>query len=129
MDVLCAMLAEDVREISLRDLVKEYFEKKYPVTSNPEGGVALCGESGQKWTFDLVINADDGKFGIFVRDWGRSIGVNQLRRLEKACRDTAMAGGIIFGNIFSPHAKKFGKGYGIQVVTRGELAQKMGVWR
>ncbi len=128
MDVLCAMLAEDVRENSLRNLVKAYFEKKYAVTYNPDG-VALCGESGQKWTFDLVINADDGKFGIFVRDWGRSIGVNQLRRLEKACRDTAMVGGIIFGNIFSPHAKKFGKGYGIQVVTRGELAQKMGVWR
>ncbi len=119
------MLDEDVRKSALRDLVKEYFEKKYPVTE----GVALCGESGQKWSFDLVINADDGQFGIFVRDWGRSIGVNQLRRLEKACRDTAMIGGIIFGNIFSPHAKKFGKGYGIQVITRGELQQKMGVWR
>ncbi len=124
------MLAEDVREYSLRDLVKEYFEKKDPVESNANGaGVALCGESGQKWTFDLVINSDDGKFGVFVRDWERSIGVNQLRRLEKACRDTAMVGGIIFGNIFSPHAKKFGKGYGVQVVTRGELVQKMGVWR
>ncbi|OLS13915.1 MAG: hypothetical protein RBG13Loki_2464 [Promethearchaeota archaeon CR_4] len=122
------MLSEDVRVNSLRELVREYFEKKYPVTCNPEG-IALCGESGQKWTFDLVINADEGRFGIFVRDWGRSIGVNQLRRLEKACRDTAMAGGIIFGNIFSPHAKKFGKGYGIQVITRGELVQKMGVWR
>jgi len=122
------MLGEEVRENTLRDLVRVYFEKKYPVTSNPEG-IALCGESGQKWTFDLVINADEGRFGIFVRDWGRSIGVNQLRRLEKACRDTAMAGGIIFGNIFSPHAKKFGKGYGIQVITRGELVQKMGVWR
>jgi hypothetical protein len=54
--------------------------------------------------------------------------VNQLRRLEKACRDTEMAGGIIFGNTFSPQSKKFAKSYGISVLTRWDLVHKMGVW-
>ncbi|HMF32920.1 MAG TPA: restriction endonuclease [Candidatus Lokiarchaeia archaeon] len=117
----------DIHACPLRDLVKQYFEKKYPIMSD---GIALCGESGQKWVFDLVVNAENegGSFGIFVRDWDRSIGVNQLRRLEKACRDTEMAGGIIFGNTFSPHAKKFAKNYGISVFTRWDLVHKMGIW-
>jgi hypothetical protein len=111
---------ENTRE--LRDLCRQYFARKYEY-NEPE--TPIRGKSGQKWKFDAVISFNDQKFGVFIRDWNRSIGVNQIRQLEKACRDTKCAGGIIVGENFSAHAENFGENLGIQVIDRCTLMNKM----
>ena len=108
--------------MSLHQLAQTYFSRKYQYNV-PETPVK--GRSGQKWNFDGLITFKDQKFGVFVRQWDRSIGVNQIRQLEKACRDTKCAGGIIVGEIFSSNAEVFGENLGIQVVDRGTLISKL----
>ena len=110
----------------LKEIVKNYFEKKYLYT---ELNKFLIGKSGQKWNFDSVIKLSDEKndcqeFGVFIKDWNRSIGVNQVRLLEKACVDMGFTGGLIIGNNFSCHAKTYGANKGVQLVTKSELIYK-----
>lgn len=111
---------ENTRE--LRDLCRQYFGRKYEYS---EPDAPIRGKSGQKWKFDAVISYNEQKYGVFIRDWNRSIGVNQIRQLEKACRDTKCAGGIIIGENFSAHAENFGENLGIQVIDRLSLQNKM----
>ena len=100
------------QQIPLKEIVKSYFEKKYMYT---ELSKFLVGKSGQKWNFDSVIKIPESKdeFGVFIKDWNRSIGVNQVRLLEKACNDLGFVGGLIIGVILEKeqwsklfHAKK-----------------------
>lgn len=107
---------------SLHDLTKTFFSRKFGY-SEPEAPIK--GRSGQKWKFDAIINYQDQEFGVFIREWNRSIGVNQIRQLEKACRDTKLVGGVIVGDIFSSNAEIFGENLGIQVIDRAKLIQKM----
>jgi hypothetical protein len=109
------------QQIALRELVRQYFSRKYDYS---EPSVPIRGKSGQKWKFDAIITYNDQKYGVFIRDWDRSIGVNQIRQLEKACRDTKCDGGIIVGRLFSAHAENFGENLGIQVIDQCTLANK-----
>jgi hypothetical protein len=112
------------QQIPLKKIVKDYFEKKYMYT---ELSKFLVGKSGQKWNFDSVIKPSKEKddcFGVFIKDWNRSIGVNQVRLLEKACVDMGFTGGLIIGNNFSSHAKTYGANKGVQIVTKSELIYK-----
>lgn len=107
---------------SLKGLVKDYFSKKYLFQ---ELSSSVVGNSGQKWNFDAFIKTDDAKFGVFIKDWNRSIGINQVRLLEKACIDCMLDGGLIIGNVFSSHAKSYGANKGVQVVLKGEIIRKI----
>ncbi|MHA1474478.1 MAG: restriction endonuclease [Promethearchaeota archaeon] len=109
-------------KLSLTELTKKFFSRKYEyiVPENP-----IRGRSGQKWKFNGIVIYQDQRYGVFVREWNRSIGVNQIRQLEKACRDTKCAGGIIVGDTFSCNAEIFGENLGIQVVERSTLVRKM----
>lgn len=112
------------QQIPLKEIVKNYFEKKYLYT---EINKFLIGKSGQKWNFDSLIKIPESEndcFGVFIKDWNRSIGVNQVRLLEKACVDMGFTGGLIIGNNFSCHAKTYGNNKGIQIVTKSELIYK-----
>ncbi len=112
-------------ERSLHDIAKEYFSRK---STYSELDQPLRGKSGQKWKFDSVIDYNGKKFGVFIREWDRSIGINQIRQLEKACRDTqchGIVGGVIIGNSFSGMAENFGETLGVQVVDRGTLESKL----
>lgn len=111
----------DSHEKTLKDLVKDYFSKKYLFEELEKH---VIGQSGQKWNFDAIIKTNDAKFGVFIKDWNRSIGINQVRLLEKACIDCKFDGGLIIGNIFSSHAKSYGANKGVQVVLKGELVRK-----
>ena len=75
----------------------------------------------------MVPNEDENNscFGVFIKDWNRSIGVNQVRLLEKACIDMDFDGGLIVGNNFSSHAKTYGRSKGVQIVTKSELIFKL----
>ncbi len=109
-------------ELSLTELTKKFFSRKYEYII-PESPIR--GKSGQKWKFNAFVVYENQKYGVFIREWNRSIGVNQIRQLEKACRDTKCAGGIIVGDTFSCNAEIFGENLGIQVVERSTLVQKM----
>lgn len=106
---------------TLKGLVKDYFSQKYLFQ---ELFNSVVGSSGQKWNFDAIINTDDAKFGVFIKDWNRSIGINQVRLLEKACIDCMFDGGLIIGNVFSSHAKSYGANKGVQVVLKGDIIRK-----
>ena len=113
--------------ISLNDLTRTFFSRKYEfyVPESP-----IRGRSGHKWTFDGMINykgsGDESlKIGVFVREWNRSVGVNQVRQLEKACRDTKCDGGIIVADIFSSNAEIFAENLGITTVDRAQIMSKM----
>ena len=97
---------------SLKGLVKDYFSN------------SVVGQSGQKWNFDAIIKTQDAQFGVFIKDWNRSIGINQVRLLEKACIDCLFDGGLIIGNVFSSHAKSYGNSKGVQVVLKGDIIRK-----
>jgi hypothetical protein len=106
---------------TLKSLVKDYFSRKYLFQELSE---SVVGKSGQKWNFDAIIKTNDGEFGVFIKDWNRSIGINQVRLLEKAVLDCKFDGGLIIGNVFSSHAKSYGKYKGVQVVLKGEIIRK-----
>ncbi len=108
--------------VPLIELSKKFFNQKFDYRE-PESVVK--GRSGHKWKFDGVIDYKDQKFGIIVRDWNRSIGVNQVRQLEKACRDTNCDGGILVGSIFSANAEMFADNLGIQLLDRVKLMKKL----
>ncbi|MHA1584984.1 MAG: restriction endonuclease [Promethearchaeota archaeon] len=109
-------------ETPLQDLARQFFSNKFAY-EEPDG--MIRGESGQKWKFDAIIKYNEQKFGIFVRQWNRAIGVNQVRQLEKAVRDTDCSGGLMVGSYFSSNALKFGKNTGIQLLDRLELIAKL----
>lgn len=112
--------------ISLNELTRTFFSRKYEYYV-PE---PIRGRSGHKWSFDGMINYkkagdDDLKIGVFVREWNRSVGVNQVRQLEKACRDTKCDGGIIVADIFSSNAEIFAENLGITTVDRALIMSKL----
>ncbi len=113
--------SQETHEQTLKILVKDYFSKKYLFE---ELSNCVVGQSGQKWNFDAIIKTQDAKFGVFIKDWNRSIGINQVRLLEKACIDCLFDGGLIIGNVFSSHAKSYGANKGVQVVLKGDIVRK-----
>ena len=117
---MCEKMMEN--ELSLTELTKKFFSRKYEYII-PDAPIR--GRSGQKWKFNAFVMYENQKYGVFIREWNRSIGVNQIRQLEKACRDTKCAGGIIVGDTFSCNAEIFGENLGIQVVERSTLVRKM----
>ena len=113
--------------ITLNELTRTFFSRKYEYYVPEE---LIRGRSGHKWKFDGMINyrgsGDENlKIGIFVREWNRSVGVNQVRQLEKACRDTKCDGGIIVADIFSSNAEIFAENLGITTVDRALIMSKM----
>lgn len=122
--VLCVFKAG---KQDLRKLVVQYFSRKYDVETE---NLQLVGSSGSKWTFDVIVNDDrtNSRYGVFVRDWARTIGINQMRRLSKACRDCSMDGAILVGNMYGSHAKSYGENRGIQCLYRGQIERKLGVF-
>jgi Restriction endonuclease len=107
---------------TLAELSETFFSRKFEY-NKPE--MPIRGRSGHKWTFDAILKYQGQDYGIFIREWNRSIGVNQIRQLEKACRDTKLAGGVIVGDTFSSNAEMFGENLGIQVIDRLTLMNKI----
>ena len=116
---MCVQMDETT---SLKELTRMFFSRRFQY-QEPE--TPIRGRSGHKWTFDAIVTFKEHKYGLFVREWNRSIGVNQIRQLEKACRDTKCAGGIIVGDIFSSNAEIYGENLGIQIIDRAALMTKL----
>ncbi|GAB4321948.1 MAG: hypothetical protein Kow0069_26480 [Promethearchaeota archaeon] len=116
----------DRERMELVELCAKFFERRHPVSR----GVTLEGKSGQNWKFDLLVedSKNGGRFGVFVRDWKRAVGINQVRRLEKACRDCQLDGAVLVGNLFGVHAKTHGERIGVQVLYRSQIERKLGLF-
>ncbi|MHA1821652.1 MAG: restriction endonuclease [Promethearchaeota archaeon] len=111
----------DLKKVSLEKIAEEYFSRRYEFIKLKK---ALIGKSGQKWKFDGIIKNGDQTFGVRIKDWGRVIGVNQVRFLEKACIDMGFTGGLLVSNNFSTHAITYGSIKGVQLVSKSELYYK-----
>jgi len=116
------MSTQEENKMTLKDIVFKFLTKKFEFKALND---KIKGESGQKWKFDGVINHNNQKIGIVVKDWDRFIGINQVRLFEKACIDVGFSGGILFGNDFSSHAKLYGKNRGLKIIDKQELLYKL----
>ena len=114
---------QELRKAELFKIVEKYFRQKNNIDFQKD--VELKG-STKKWKLDLVVQTEDGaKFGVVVKDWARTLGVNQVRQLQKACYDIPLDGGILVSNAFSPSALSFGERYGISCFSRYEILSKI----
>ena len=112
----------ELRKETLDKLVSMYFKLYYP---DCKKDVEIKGKS-KKWKFDILIEKESGeKYGVVVKDWVRTLGVNQVRQLQKACHDIPLEGGVLISNAFSPSAISFGKRFGISCYNRYEILSKL----
>ncbi|MHA1682118.1 MAG: restriction endonuclease [Promethearchaeota archaeon] len=112
-----------LRKLDLFKLVDLYFKQKYP--DQYESNVEVRGNT-RRWTFNVLLETSDGsKIGVVVKDWGRTLGVNQVRQLQKACNDVQLDGGVLISNTFSPSAVQYGVRYGVSCYSRYDLIGKL----
>jgi len=112
----------DLKDKNLRELAKILFSANYRYIDEEK---TFRGKSGKVWKFDALI-LDNGKFGVFIRDWKREISITQIRQLNKACKDIEdIEGGVMICSKSSEFSEKFGKNNGIQVLDKGLLISKL----
>lgn len=115
----------DLRKSDLVKIVEAYCRQRYPTSFKRD--VELKG-STKKWKFDFFIEDDEmGRFCIKVKDWNRTLGVNQVRQFQRACTDLGdlVDGGVLITNSFSPSAVSFGERFGISCYSRWDLLSKI----
>lgn len=104
---------------SLMSLAYRYFTRK---GLNIDFNVEMKRDDGKKQNLDIVATDNSGdKTGILVVNWGRSIGVNVIRKLSKIVNGTPLKNGILIGKTFSEHSRKFAKDYNIQLVSQSKM--------
>lgn len=107
---------------SASDLVQaavRYFKKEgYRVNQN---AAPLEGFSGVSRGFDLIVQKGRVEQGVWVRDWNRTIGVNVIINVDKACEDVGLSSPIIVGDKFSDHAKSYANRRKITLLTKRQI--------
>ncbi len=111
------------RQAELFKIVEEYFRQKSDVQYKPN--VELKGKS-KTWKIDaLVENIDGTRFGLLIKDWDRTLGINQIRQIQKCCYDVPLDGAVVVTNSFSPSAISYAKRFGISCYSRYEILAKL----
>lgn len=104
------------------DLVQaavRYFKKEgYKVNQN---AAPLEGFSGVSRGFDLIVQKGRVEQGVWVREWNRTIGVNVIINVDKACEDVGLSSPIIVGDKFSDHAKSYANRRKITLLTKRQI--------
>jgi hypothetical protein len=96
-----------------------YFKKEgYKVNQN---AAPLEGFSGVSRGFDLIVQKGRVEQGVWVRDWNRTIGVNVIINVDKACEDVGLSSPIIVGDKFSDHAKSYANRRKITLLTKRQI--------
>ena len=108
---------------ALVDSVVTYFRQKgYRVERNAVGE----GKTGLPYTFDLIIRKGDEQRLIWIREWRRTVGVNMVINMDKTAEDVGMPNPIMISPKFSGHAKSYANRRGVTLLTRREIAQRLG---
>ncbi len=115
-------MSVDLKQMELKELAKHYFSKKYLYHELEQ---KLQGKSGQKWNLNGVIETNGKKFAVLIKDWDRPCGINQVRQIEKICKDLFYDGAILISNQYSASAVNLGEKTGVQILTRFELEKKI----
>jgi hypothetical protein len=99
-----------------------YFKKEgYRV----QDATTLEGFTGVARSFDLIVQKGRVEQGVWIRDWNRTIGVNVIINIDKACEDVRLASPIIIGEKFSDHAKSYANRRKITLLTKRQIAQSL----
>ncbi len=108
---------------SLKELAYRYFTRKgFDIALN----VDVKNDDGKKLKVDMVATDKAGdKIGILVMNWDRSIGVNVLRKLSQIVKATPLKDGILIGETFSEHSRKFAKDYNVQLLSKSKILFNM----
>jgi len=107
----------------LVDSVVTYFRRKgYRVERDAVGE----GKTGFPYTFDLVIRKGDEQRLIWIREWRRTVGVNMVINMDKTADDVGMPNPIMISTKFSGHAKAYANRRGVTLLTKREIAQRLG---
>jgi hypothetical protein len=110
------------RQADLFKIVEAYFRQK---DVQYKSNVELRGKS-KMWKIDgLVENSDGTKFGLLIKDWDRTLGINQIRQIQKCCYDVPLDGAVVVTNSFSPSAISYAKRFGISCYSRYEILAKL----
>ncbi len=106
-------------EESLSEIAYRYFMRKgFEVNFN----VNLKSEDGKKQNVDMVLTNQTGdKIGVLVVNWGRSIGVNVIRKLSRIVEGANLKDGILIGKDFSEHSRKFAKDYEVKLLSKSRM--------
>ena len=104
---------------SLMELAYRYFIRK---GFNVDFNVKVKSEDGKKQNVDMVLTNNAGeKIGVLVVNWGRSIGVNVIRKLSGIVQGAQLKDGILIGRSFSEHSRRFAKDYDIELLSRSRI--------
>lgn len=103
--------------------VVRYFKKEgFRVEEN---ATSIEGFSGLSRTFDLIVQKGRVEQGVWIRDWNRTIGVNVIINIDKACEDVGLASPIIVGDKFSDHAKSYANRRKIALLTKRQILSSL----
>ncbi|MHA1794309.1 MAG: restriction endonuclease [Promethearchaeota archaeon] len=112
-----------LRKMELFKIVELYCQNRFP--GQFKTNVEMRGNT-KKWKFDIFIETEEGmKIGIVVKDWIRTLGVNQVREVQKACNDTMLDSGVLITNSLSSSAKSYAERYNISCYSKYDLLKKL----
>jgi hypothetical protein len=101
----------------------KYFKKDGYSIERDE--TAFEGFTGVSRKFDLIVQKGHVQQGVWVRDWNRTIGVNQIINIDKASEDVGLSSPIIVGDKFSDHAKSYANRRKITLLTKQKMLSSL----
>lgn len=107
---------------SLKELAYRYFSRK---GLNVDYNVDIQKVDGKMQKLDMVVTDHSGKKGILITNWDRHIGVNVLRKLSRIVQGSGLKEGVLVGECFSEHSRKFAKDYNIQLLPKSKMLLDM----
>lgn len=115
------MSREEKTKLSSRlvDIAVNYFKKEgYKVKTE---AAELEGNSGVTRRFDFIVQKGHDEYGVWLRDWNRTIGVNVIISLDTSSADVGLTNPIMIGEKFSDHAKSYSNRRKITLLTRHKM--------
>ena len=111
-----------MRDASLINLAVTYFRQRgYKI----EKDVSFEGLSGLPRSFDLFIRKGKEQHLVWIRDWKRTVGVNMVISMDRACEDVGIPNPMMISEKFSGHAKAYANRRGVRLLTKRQVARGM----
>lgn len=111
---------EYLRDASLIDLAVVYFRQRgYKIQKD----TFFEGFSGLPRSFDLLIRKGKEQHLVWIRNWKRTVGVNMVISMDRACDDVDIPNPIMISDKFSGHAKAYANRRGVTLLTKRQIAR------